>query len=51
MSKSLLNTDLPRYLKVERFYENFHEQKWHEAKKQLTFIYMENFLSIPRPQN
>lgn len=40
-----------RYPRAEHSCENFPKQKWHEAKKQFLFIYMEPFLSIPRPQN
>ena len=35
---------------VEQSYEIFHKPKWHKAKKQLSLIYMEKILSIPRPK-
>ena len=41
---------LSHYPKVECSYETFHKPKWCKAKKQLPLIYMENFLSVPRPQ-
>jgi len=39
---------VPRYPKVEHSYEIFCKLKWHRAKKQLPFIYMEKYLSIRR---
>lgn len=45
-----VSTNFPRYLKVERFYETFHEWKWRKAKKQSALTYLEKILSIPRPK-
>lgn len=44
------DTGFPHYLKVECSHENFYKLKWYKAKKQLSLVYMENFLKIPRLQ-
>lgn len=39
------------YPVVRRSLETVCKPKWHKGKKQLPFIYMEDFLSVPRPKN